>query len=281
MSAAVQEAIRTARRSPLLSVLSVLTVAFSLFAFGLFGLVAVNIQDALRRIENRIEIRAFVVDGTSPNSIAAVQDDIAAFPEVEAIGYVSPDSALVRSRAQLSEFRDLFDASMLPASFEIRIRDASRSPETIAAIAERVASYDIVDDVRYGAEWVTKLYQLRTVAALAGGTLAAAFALIAVLIIGATVRMAVSARAAEIEIMRVIGATKAFIRRPYVYDGAAAGLIGGVLAVAMCFAVQQGVSRTLFDTVFFTPLQLAGGVAVGVLLGTLASRSAVNRYLRG
>jgi cell division transport system permease protein len=280
MSAAVQEAIRTARRSPLLSVLSVLTVAFSLFAFGLFGLVAVNIHDALQRIEDRIEIRAFVVDGTSPSSISAVQEDIAAFPEVEAIGYVTPDSALARARTQLAEFRDLFDASMLPASFEIRVRESARSPETVNAIAERIASYAIIDDVRYGAEWVTKLYQLRTVAALAGGALAAAFALVAVLIIGATVRMAVSARADEIEIMRVIGASKAFVRRPYLYDGAAAGLLGALLAAVMCFAVQQGISRTLFTTVFFTPVQLAAGIVAGVLLGTLASQSAVNRLLR-
>src|SRR6185312_16137337 len=77
----LRDAFITFRRSPLLSALSVTTIAFSLFAFGLFGLVALNIRQALDRLEDRVEIRAFVADGTSPEALAAAASDIAGYSE--------------------------------------------------------------------------------------------------------------------------------------------------------------------------------------------------------
>ena len=87
-------AISAFRRSPLLSALSVTTIAFSLFAFGLFGLVALNIRDALRRVEERVEIRAFVADKTPVERLAAVAAEIGAYPEVGIVEIVTQEQAL-------------------------------------------------------------------------------------------------------------------------------------------------------------------------------------------
>ena len=95
---ALREALATFRRAPLLSMLGVITIAFSLFAFGLFGLVAVNIRDALSSIEDRVEIRAFVTDGTPVETVSAAMGDVGAFPEVARVEYVSPEQALIRAR---------------------------------------------------------------------------------------------------------------------------------------------------------------------------------------
>ena len=78
----LRDAFVTFRRAPLLSALSVTTIAFSLFALGLFGLVALNIREALDRLEDRVEIRAFVAEGTPPEAVAIAATDIATFPEV-------------------------------------------------------------------------------------------------------------------------------------------------------------------------------------------------------
>jgi len=280
MRLAMREALLAFRRAPLLSALGITTIAFSLFAFGLFGLVTINIRDALRAVEDRVELRAFLVDGTTEDALAVAMGDIGAFPEVREVGYVSPDSALARSREELAEFSDVFDASVLPASLDVRLREGSRDPVTVQAVADRIASYPFIDDVRYGLEWVTKLYAVRTAAVYTGIGLGVVFALVAVIIIGSTIRMAVLARAREIEIMRLVGATNGFVRLPFLIEGTIKGLLGGALAVGMAWLAHTAVSRMLFETVFFTPGQAALGVAAGAALGFLGSLLSVGRHLR-
>jgi cell division transport system permease protein len=80
------EAMHAFRRAPLLSVLGIITIAFSLFAVGLFGLVAVNIKDTLASVEDRVEIRAFIAEGTPAEATGAAIGDIGSFPEVARVG---------------------------------------------------------------------------------------------------------------------------------------------------------------------------------------------------
>src|ERR1019366_1631030 len=97
MRLAWREAFLAFKRAPVLSILSVTTIAFSLFAFGLFGLVALNIRRQLGQLEERVEIRAFVVDGTNAEATSAALGDIASFPEVASAKLVSPEDALGRA----------------------------------------------------------------------------------------------------------------------------------------------------------------------------------------
>src|SRR3954453_22793917 len=86
------------RRAPLLSALSITTMAFSLFAFGLFGLVALNIKNALQKVEERVEIRAFVTQGTTVEAITTAADDISKYPQVAKVDVVTQTQALERAR---------------------------------------------------------------------------------------------------------------------------------------------------------------------------------------
>ena len=102
MSLALREVVTAFRRAPGLGVLSVFTIAFSLFAFGLFGLVAYNTRLALERLEERVEIRAYVTEGTEAAAVAAAVGDVRAFPEVVSVTYVTPEDALKKARTRPS-----------------------------------------------------------------------------------------------------------------------------------------------------------------------------------
>lgn len=269
------------RRAPLLSVLSVLTIAFSLFAFGLFGLVALNVSEALRHVEERVEIRAFLADGTPIETVSAAVGDIAAFPEVARVDIITPEQALARARKEMGEFQDVFDAAVLPASLEIRLKPGYRDPKTVQEVAARVRTYSFVDDVRYGEEWVQKLYSIRTIAGATGLVLGIAFAGVAVIIIGSTIRMTVLAREREISIMRLVGATDGFIRRPFLIDGFAKGVVGGLIALLLAWIAFNLVDRTLgIQSAFFTPRTAALGVLAGGIIGLLGSALSVGHHLR-
>ena len=277
---ALREALRAFHRAPLLSALGILTIALSLFAFGLFGLVAVNLRAALDAVEERVEVRAFLVPTADAAVAGSIVGDLRGLPEVASAVYVSPDSALARARSELREFDDVFEPGVLPGSIELHLNPGYREPRAVARLAERLRAYPGVEEVRYGEEWVQKLYRLRTVAAVAGAGLGAAFAAVAIMIIGSTIRMAVLARAKEIAIMRLVGATAGFVRRPFLIEGFIKGAFGGALALALTYAASVVVSRYFVATEFFRPDQAALGVAAGAVLGLLGSAVSVSRHLR-
>src|SRR6185437_9448524 len=156
------------RRAPLLSALSVTTIAFSLFAFGLFGLVALNIRNALTRIEERVEIRAFIADSTSLEQITAAADAIAKYPEVLHAEVVTQDQALERAKKELGEFKDVFDGQFLPASIDVRLKPGFNDPQTVRKVVDRLHEVDFVNDIRFGEDWLTQLYRIRNIAGVAG-----------------------------------------------------------------------------------------------------------------
>ena len=280
MRLALREVYLTFTRAPLMAMLGVTTIAFSLFAFGLFGLVAINIKSALLEIEDRVEIRAFLIDGTKDAQVEELMQGINKIPQVADVGYVSPDSALQRARVELEEFRDVMDAAMLPGSVELRLKEGARDPETVQMISRQLQTYPVVEEVRYGREWVEKLYRIRNIAGITGSVLGSVFALVAIIIIGSTIRMAILARAEEIEIMRLVGATNHFVRLPYLIDGTLKGLAGGAIAAALAWTAVQLVSKHLMAAQFFAAEQVMLGIAAGGALGLVGSWLSVGRHLR-
>ena len=280
MRLTLREVVLGVRRSPLLSSLSVLTIAFSLFAFGLFGLLVLNVDRALRGVEEHVEIVAFLADGTLPEAVSVAMGDISSFPEVAQVQEVSPEQALARARAELPEFQDVFDASFLPPSIEVRLKEGHRDPKTVKEVTQRIQTYPFVDDVRYGEDWVKKLYDIRNIAGAAGIALGLLFAAVAVIIIGTTIRMTVLARAREISIMRLVGATDGFVRRPFLLDGFLKGIVGGLLALLLTWGANAVISHNLIQTTFFDPAIATIGVLGGGIIGLLGSALSVGRHLR-
>lgn len=286
MNLTLREAFLAFRRAPLLSALSVTTIAFSLFVVGLFALVAVNLRHALSTVEERVEIVAYVLRGTPTETIAQASADIAAFPEVSSVNYVSEDEALRRARSELVEFRDAYrdlTTNPLPASLEIKLKPGHRDAATVSQVAERVKGFTFVDDVRFARDWIAALDRLRNLLGFVGLMVGAAFAVVAVVIIGTTIRMAVLQRAREIGIMRLVGATDWFVRGPFLLEGAFKGLLGGLLAIGMCLATFQLVrtnSGLFSGLVFFEPWHLGVGILFGILMGFGASLVSVGRHLK-
>ena len=281
-----REALLSFRRAPLLSALSITTIAFSLFTVGLFGLVAINLRQALHGLEERVEIVAFVLRGTPAETITLATQDIAAFPEVQDVVYVTEEQALARARSELVEFRDAYrdlQVNPLPASIEVRLREGNRDAATVERVAERLRGFEFVNDVRFGRDWVKKLDHLRNITGIVGLVIGLAFAAVAIVIIGVTIRLTLLQRAREISIMRLVGATNWFIRGPFLLEGALKGLLGGLLSLLLCYGgylLFRDRSGALSGLIFFNPVQLAAIVAFGIMLGLGGSLVSVGRHLR-
>lgn len=283
MRLAIREALLSFRRAPVLSALSVTTIAFALFVVSLVALVALNLRSALQDMEERVEIAMYLRRGTPVEVVTVAIADIESFPEVATATYVTDEEALGRARRELTEFRGVFqdlETNPLPASLEIRLRPGFRDAATVAEVADRLRGFRFAEDVRFGQDWVAKLDRLRDVASAVGLLIGAAFAAASIIIIGTTIRMTVLQRSREIAIMRLVGATDGFIRRPFLLEGGIKGALGGLLAVALCYAAYWVVTRLLLDAQFFAPLHAGIIVVLGTALGLLASVVSVARHLR-
>lgn len=283
----LNDALRTFRRTPLLSALSIASIGFSLFTIGLFGLVALNFRATLQGIAERVEVVAFILRGTPTEAVTAASQDIQAFPEVQEVGYITAEQALDRARTELVEFQEAYrdlETNPLPASLEIRLKPEFRDGASAQRVAERIRAFAFVDDVRYGRDWVQRLDRLRDMAGVIGLVIGLAFAVVAIVIIGVTIRITVLQRAGEISIMRLVGATNRYIRGPFLLEGLIKGVLGGLLAVGMCWATfslfQKSTGELGGSVVFFQPMHLLLIVIFGTLLGLMGSLLSVGRHLR-
>ncbi len=280
---ALREAWAALRRAPLLTALSAAMVALALFVVGLFGVATWNLQQALSRIEDRVEVVAYVRDDARQDELTLAETELLRMPEVRDVRYISKEEALISARQDLPEFEDLFmelEVNPLPSSLEIELKEGFRTPDAVARVAELAAVYPFIEDVRYGQEWVDRLFLLQRIGAITTGVLGTAFAVVAALIIGTAIRIALFARREEIYVMRLVGATRGFIRRPFLLEGAFTGVVGGLLAVALTYASFLTVSRLIFPLEWIPLSWMLAGVGAGVIFGLIASALAVRRHLR-
>ena len=280
---AIREALAAFRRAPVLTGLSAAMVGAALYVMGLFGLATYNLHLALTAIEERVEIVVYLRDDARQSEIDQAEKELGSLGEVARVHYVSKRDALAKAKEELPDFSDLFAAAEvnpLPQSLEIELRPGARTTEVVERISAKASAYPFVEDVRYGREWVDKLFTLRRVGAFTAAVLGGAFFLVAALIIGTALRIALFARREEIHVMRLVGAKNGFIRRPFLLEGAIAGLLGALFAWGLTYATYRGVYAYLFAIAWIPGGWITLGLTAGALFGAVASGMAVRRPLR-
>ena len=277
-----REAFFAFRRSPLLTALSISTIAFALYTLSVFGLIWTNIDRVLADVEERVEVIAYLVDGTDPTETSALMREVAAYPEVDSIAYLSKEDALERAREELSDYSALYEdleANPLPASVEVALKTGYRDATDVSDVATRIARFAFVEDIKYGEDWVQKLDFLQNLSLFLGLVVGGVFAVIAFVAIGATINIVLISREDEIAIMKMVGATRAFIARPLVIEGFAKGVLGAVFALVLLTFTYSLLEQRVVSLSFYSPLQVAGGILLGGALGAVASTVTLRRHL--
>jgi cell division transport system permease protein len=279
----IRETLLAFKRAPLLTGLSAAMVGLALFVVGLFGLATHNVRLYLETLEERVEVVAYLRDNASTPDITAMAAAITMLPEVLAVDFVTKAEALEKAYTELPEFNEILSdlqVNPLPASIEIQLRPGNRTPATADRVAQQAALHPIVEEVQYGQEWVDKLFALRRMGAVTTTVMGTAFAIVAALIIGTAVRIAIFARREEIKIMQLVGARDSFVYRPFLLEGGITGALGGAIAVLLTYTTFWSVFNYLF-TISWIPWEWAGiGMSVGIVFGVFASGYAVRKHLR-
>jgi cell division transport system permease protein len=229
------------RHSKAVNFLALTTLVSALFLAGLIMLILSNVEGHVQGLRNDVRVEIYLTDDHGEEDRQALADELQAMESVDHVDYVDKDTAMLRYRAWAADLAELIndlESNPLPASLEVILAPAEDSAGIAAGIAESLQGRAGVEEVRFNQEWLERLQALLESARI-GGTAIAVLVFAAVLfVMAAVLRLAVLARRDEIEIMRLVGATPAFIRGPFLVAGTVQGLIATVLALLMVEGVR-------------------------------------------
>jgi cell division transport system permease protein len=290
------EAYRALRRNAAPSVAAIVTVAITLLLVGVLVPVLDASGSKTDDVRDQIAIKVFLFKGSDRGEIGALEEQIAGFPHVAEVEFVSARAAIETLESRLNE-RDILEAlnnrNPLPPSFNVRLDDpnnlesvlarlqppgASGEPQPISPAIEQVKTAEQTEPIREVTN-ATKILLL-VIAVLLG------FA--SLFLIGNTIRLSIYARRREVEVMRLVGATNWFIRWPFVIEGIVVGLVGAGIAVVILFVGKTIIVDPLSDnfalvenlnTIPFGQLLLIL-VAAATVVSALGSGLTLRRFLR-
>lgn len=278
-------------QAPLVQALAVATIAVCMLLLGTVVLVWQNAQSIADRWGVDVPITIYLADDADAASSSELAGRIAAIPGVASTETISPELAMQRLVEGLGDDPELLagiEADVLPTSIEVRLASEGAVADA-ATLAEQLRAEPIVEDVVVAGAWAERAEQLLgTLRQVAIGA-AALVGFACLTIVWSTIRLAVYARRAEIQILRLVGGTAAFVRGPFVVEGLVQGALGAALAVALLWLGFAEVGPLLADAFalafaagglrFLSPIECAALVGFGAALGVLGSRAAVARYV--
>ena len=284
----VKRALQGLWRNALMSLAATATMVLMLLLLSGFWIIQAGLLAGLDYTEQKVEVVADLYDAAPPADIEALRERILETPEVESITLVTKTEALERFRARLAEqgeedLTQYLDQNPLHPSLEVKLRD----PGVFGDVVDELRGAPIVQKVKEQQKLVDQLTTVTNILRTAGTVILVVVGVIVLFIIVNTIRLAVVARAEEIEIMRLVGASDAFIRWPFVFEGAFVGLLGSLVTLGILYAAADPI--TSFMTGFFRVLPLEFGsltrdlvtlvMGAGVGLGILGSWLSVRTYL--
>lgn len=275
-------------RNAVMSLAATATMVLMLLLLAGFWILQAGLLAGLQFVEQKVQIVADLRDDAPAAEVDALRRRLLAEPTVRSVDYVSKEEALARFREQLAaqgaeDLTQYLDTNPLRASLEVKLTD----PRAAGAIVDELRGTAIVESVTDIQNLVDRVLTVTSILRTAGAVVLVVVGLIVLFIVVNTIRLAVLARADEIEIMRLVGASDAFIRWPFVFEGALVGLLGVAVTLGLLGVAAEPLGRLLFDFFRIVPLELpslARDVAVLVLgaglgLGSLGAWISVRTYL--
>jgi cell division transport system permease protein len=276
-------------RNALMSLAATATMVLMLLLLSGFWILQTGLQASLDYTESKVEVVADLKDNVKQSEVDPIIARLHSMPQVKSVEFISEDEALVQWRAHLKEQgeEDLtryLDVNPLHASLNVKLVNASVFSDVVSALR---AETPVVEKVKEQQQLANEVVTVTNVLRTAGTVILVVIAFIVLFIIVNTIRLAVVARAEEIEIMRLVGASDAFIRWPFVFEGAMVGLLGAALTLGFLWVAAEPIGGFMIGFFQVLPLSfgslaqelviLIGGAGLG--LGILGSWVSVRTYL--
>ncbi len=271
--------------------LTLLTVTLSVLIFAFFYLVYTNMLNWGDKLGDDLSLIVYLEEEPGPELQQQLINKITTFDEVEKINFISRSEAYQRFARQLGPNRDVLDdlpKDFLPPSIEVTPLRNLRSLNQVKLFSAYLATLPGTLKVQYGHEWVEKFYyftRLLSIVMFLSGTL---LILTTVFMVAYTIRLTILGRQAELELLKLVGATNNYIRLPFLLEGLLQGVIGSTMGISSLFILFRWIQShfsgpgflDMFEFSFFPPIISMTIIGISILLCTLGSFSTMQKFLR-
>jgi cell division transport system permease protein len=269
-------------RRKLTTGVTILIMSAALLVLAVLTLVTLNLGQALETARAGIDMRVFLRDGLPADEVAALQPRLVMLPGVARASYISPEMAARELAENLGADADLLEMvgdNPLPPSYHLTLTAGARNLTAVRGVRDELAAWPQVAEIVFHQDWIDALETWTMRFRLASLVVGLLVFVAAVFVISNTVKLTMAASARVIQVQKLVGATNAFIRTPYLMEGALQGLLAGCLAMGALVGAGFLLGDRLGGIVFFAPAQVVGFIAFCVVLGLTGSWAAMRKYL--
>lgn len=271
--------------------MTLLTVSLSVLIFAFFYLIYANMLNLGDKLGDDLTLIVYLEEEPGPELKQQLRKKIITFDKVESISFISRKEAYDRFSEQLGKNRDVLNdmpKDFLPPSIEVVPLKNLRSLNQVKLFSSYLARLPGTLKVQYGQDWVERFYyftRLISIIVLLSGTL---LILTTIFMVAYTIRLTILGRQAELELLKLVGATNNYIRTPFLLEGLLQGLIGSSFGIVSLYALFQWIKLrfsgpgflNLFEFSFFSPSVTFTIIGVSILLCTVGSYSTMQKFLR-
>jgi cell division transport system permease protein len=265
---------------------TVVSISLVLFMLGLLGVLIMHARQISNFVQENLELTVVILPESKDEDVKTLMDALQKSESVKSVNLVSKKQAAEEMKKELGEdFVEFLGYNPLLASLDVRMKSGFTDSEYVNALKDQISKYPIVKQVYFQqslVDSVNRNIRLFSIVILSFGLL---LALVAGALINNTIRIALYSKRMVIKSMRLVGATKSFIRKPFVVAGVLQGLYGGIIANALLAGLLWYSGREIPDLAMITDatlvMQLMGALLIlGMLISGFSTFIAVNRYLK-
>jgi cell division transport system permease protein len=280
----VKESLSGFNRAKFAAVSSIMTIMISLLFLGIFYVIADNTSRLVGKIREKVEMEAFLEEPATAARAAQVEKALLALDGVERVEFVSKDDAAKIFREEFGEdILSVLDANPLPASFKIFLKESYRTPEMAERLHEQVIAVPGVQADVFRRDMLQFIQKQSRTLYLAGLGLGLFIAISAIILVSNTIRLAIDAKVKDVQTMKLVGASRWFIRAPFILEGLIQGVLGGMLAALVMYYLLTFVTGLISGELaefLHAEFSFYGMVTLaGTCLGLLGSLISVRRFI--
>ena len=285
----IRDAFKSLFRNGLMTFGSVSAVSMILLIVGVFVSLLFNVNKIGSDIENDVNVRVYIDLAADQEKTDQLEAKIKELADVESVTFRSKDEELEDVTKSFAEEFSLFknDGNPLRNAFDVKAKE----PQKTSAVAKAIEGMDYVARVRYGEARADNLFRIIATARNIGAVIIVGLLALAMFLISNTIRSTIYSRRTEIEIMRLVGATKAYIRWPFFLEGGMIGLLGSIIPIGLVWSIYlwiykggsdffSGSSFSLLDPNPFLIYVSLAMAAIGITLGAFGSILSMSNFIR-
>jgi cell division transport system permease protein len=281
----LREAFSGLGRAKLSASFSVIMVTLSFTLLGSFYLTSVQAENFLNYLKSKVEIEAFLSDSLTTQQTHDIKQDLMATKGVARVQYVSKEDAAELFKQEFGQdIRSVLDFNPLPASFRIFVRDSYKNSRDVAAITAGIAKIPGVESIKYRKILLTLID--RRVRLFYGVMIGfgGALVLLSVFLVYNSMRLAISYKKRIIDTMKLVGASRSFVRMPFLLGGMMQGFTGGLIAAGAIYGVLHAGVMLLQENILMEVLprpEFYGSIiGIATLLGLFSTLIATRKYIK-